>query len=144
MRVLLDTHAFLWWIADHPRLSPRARELISAGSNEVFFSVASAWEIAIKSGLGRIPVPAGTGRFVVGKIEVDVKMGISWMIRGEIEANGFEVLPVLLNHALHVRILPHHHRDPFDRMLVAQAQLEKLPIVTADRQIARYEVEVLW
>ena len=128
MRVLLDTHVFLWWITDDRRVSPRASELIADGRNDLLFSVASGWEIAIKASLGRIELPAPMERFLIEQL---------W-------ENRIDVLPIQMSHALHVHALPHHHRDPFDRMLVAQARLEKLPILSSDRRIAKYEVEVLW
>jgi len=128
MMVLLDTHVFLWWIADDRRLSPRASEVIADGRNDLLFSVASGWEIAIKVGLGRIELPSPMERFLIEQL---------W-------ENHIEVLPIQMSHALHVHALPHHHRDPFDRMLVAQAQLEKLPILSSDRRIAKYDIEILW
>ena len=128
MRILLDTCTFLWWITADHRLSQRSIELISDGNNELLFSAASGWEIAVKAGLGRLDVPDPLDRFV----------------SEHLFRNHIGVLPVQLSHSLHVHSLPHHHRDPFDRMLVAQAQLEKLPILSSDRRIANYEVEVLW
>ena len=128
MRVLLDTHVFLWWITDDRRVSPRASEVIADGRNDLLFSVASGWEIAIKASHGRIELPAPMERFLIEQL---------W-------ENRIDVLPIQMSHALHVHALPHHHRDPFDRMLVAQARLEKLPILSADVRIAEYEVEVLW
>ena len=128
MRILLDTCTFLWWITDDHRLSQRSVELISDGNNELLFSAASGWEIAIKAGLGRLDVPDPLDRFV----------------SEHLFRNHISVLPVQLSHALHVHTLPPHHRDPFDRMLVAQAQLEKLPILSSDQRIANYEIEVLW
>ena len=128
MKVLLDTHAFPWWITDDPRLSPRAREIIADGANVLFLSAASGWEIAIKTKLGRLRLPDKPERFILKQLE----------------SNAIEVLPVQMSHALHVYALPDHHRDPFDRLLIAQAQLEKLPILTADPQISRYEVETIW
>lgn len=128
MKILLDTHAFLWWITDDPRLSLRAREIIADGANVLFLSAASGWEIAIKAKLGRLRLPDEPERFILKQLE----------------SNAIEVLPVQMSHALHVYALPDHHRDPFDRLLIAQAQLEKLPILTADPQISRYEVETIW
>jgi len=124
MKVLLDTHTFLWWIADSPRLSARAREVIRDSDNELFFSAASGWEIAIKAQLGRLQLPDNLEQFIVDQLSL----------------NTILVLPIQLRHALHVYTLPQHHRDPFDRMLVAQSQIENLPIVTTDPQIAQYEV----
>jgi PIN domain nuclease of toxin-antitoxin system len=128
MRVLLDTHSFLWWITDDPRLSPRAREIMSGGENHLFLSSASAWEIAIKARLGRLTIPEPIATFVTAQLT----------------ENAIEGLPIDLSHALHVHLLPDHHRDPFDRMLVTQSQLENLPILTGDPLIARYGVETIW
>jgi len=128
MEVLLDTHVFLWWIEDNPRLSPLAREVIGDANNDVFLSAASGWEIAIKARLGRLKLPDSPERFVAEQLAI----------------NAFSSLPIRLSHALHVYALPPIHRDPFDRILVAQSRLEDMPILTADPQIARYSVEVLW
>lgn len=127
MRVLLDTQVFLWWVTNDARLSTRARDLISDGDNEVMISAASGWEIAIKSRLGKIQLPESPERFVPAQVI----------------SNGFKSLPILLDHALRVCALPDHHRDPFDRILVAQGQVEHLPIITIDPQIARYDIEVI-
>ncbi len=128
MRLLLDTHAFLWWITDSPHLSATARELIGNGKNEVFFSAASGWEIAIKARLGRLTLPGDPERFLAEQLA----------------ANAFQVLPVYLHHAMRVYSLPDHHRDPFDRLLVAQAEVEGMAIVSGDPQLARYPVPVRW
>ncbi|MCL5044218.1 MAG: type II toxin-antitoxin system VapC family toxin [Deltaproteobacteria bacterium] len=129
MKVLLDTHAFLWWIADDPQLSPRARRILGASANEVYFSAASGWEIAIKARLGRLSV-AGA----------DVES----FVAQQVAANGFQVLPINLAHALKTYSLPDHHKDPFDRLLVAQAATEELALVSADRQLAAYKVRIVW
>ena len=128
MNFLLDTHVFLWWITDDPRLSPRAHRLIADGRNRIFLSAASGWEIAIKARLGRLELPDDPERFILNQLAV----------------NAIDVLPVQMSHALHVYKLPDHHRDPFDRLLIAQAQLEKLRILTADAQFSKYAVEVIW
>lgn len=128
MRVLLDTHVFLWWITDDPRLSKQAREIISDGKNLLFFSAASGWEIAIKAKLGKLSVPDNLEAFIIEQLA----------------ENAITPLPVRLSHALHVYNLPVHHRDPFDRILIAQAQVEDLPILTGDPAIAQYPVEVIW
>ena len=128
MKVLLDTHTFLWWITDSPRLSARAREVIRDSNNELFFSAASGWEIAIKAQLGRLQLPDNLEQFIVEQLSLNIIL----------------VLPIQLRHALHVYTLPQHHRDPFDRMLVAQSQVENLPILTTDPQIAQYDVETIW
>lgn len=128
MRVLLDTHAFLWWIGDDPRLSERAREVLSDGDNDLVFSAASGWEIAIKARLGRLHVPGDLNTYLFRQLT----------------ENYTSVLPVHLSHALRVHALPDHHRDPFDRLLVAQAIVEEIPLLSADPRIARYPVEVVW
>ena len=128
MRLLLDTHAFLWWIADDPRLSKKACEIIGDGKNQLFLSAASGWEIAIKARLGRLQMPDDLEHFILEQMAL----------------NTIENLPIILSHALHVYALPDYHRDPFDRLLISQAQLEGLPILTADPQISQYSVEVVW
>ena len=125
---MLDTHAFLWWIADDSRLSKKAREIIADGHNELFLSAASGWEMAIKARLGKLQLSDSLERFVPEQLII----------------NGIEGLPVQMRHTLHVQILPDYHRDPFDRLLVAQAQLEGLPILTRDPYIARYQVKTIW
>ncbi len=128
MRLLLDTHTFLWWIADDPRLSKKACEVIGDGKNQLFLSAASGWEIAVKARLGRLQMPDDLERFILEQTAL----------------NAIENLPVILSHTLHVYTLPDYHRDPFDRLLISQAQLEGLPILTADPQISQYSVEVVW
>jgi PIN domain nuclease of toxin-antitoxin system len=128
LKLLLDTHVFLWWITDDSRLSPKARELISDGQNELFLSAASAWEIAIKAQIGRL--------------QLSDKPDI--LIPDQLSKNAIETLPVYLRHALHVFDLPGHHRDPFDRMIIAQAKLEDLPIISSDKIFGQYQVEVVW
>ena len=126
--MLLDTHAFLWWIADDRRLSDRAQEIIGDGRNELYFSTASGWEISIKAGLGRLEVPDDLDQFIADQLS----------------RNAIQALPIYLRHALHTRTLPDHHRDPFDRILVSQAVLEEMPLLSADPQVSRYPVEVVW
>jgi PIN domain nuclease of toxin-antitoxin system len=128
LRLLLDTHAFLWWIGDDPRLPVAARKLISGPRNEIYLSAASAWELAIKAGIGRLRLAENLEDFVTEQLAL----------------NGIRVLPVHLRHALHVSTLPGIHGDPFDRILVAQAQIEDLVLVSGDKQIARYAVTVAW
>lgn len=128
MRALLDTHVFLWWITDDRRLSQRVRRLFRDPRNELLLSAASAWEIAIKARAGDLKIEGDVGNFV----------------REHLAANAIGVLPVQLDHALGVATLPRYHGDPFDRLIVAQSQAEKLPIVTGDKMIRRYAVEVLW
>jgi len=128
MRVLLDTHAFLWWIADNPRLSARARRIIGDGRNELLLSAASGWEIATKVRLGRLDLPDDLESFVLEQMAL----------------NSIAGLPIRMGHALHVHTLPDYHRDPFDRLIVSQARLEDLPILTADPQIAQYAAKTIW
>lgn len=128
MRVLLDTHAFLWWIAGDPRLSETARSVVRNRDNDILFSAAIGWEIAIKVGLGKLELLGDPERFIADQVA----------------RNGFKVLPIGLNHALRVHALPHHHRDPFDRMLVVQCQVEGLAIVSRDPYFAAYNVESIW
>jgi PIN domain nuclease of toxin-antitoxin system len=124
--VLLDTQAFLWWIADHPKLSRRARSAIA--DEHCFLSIASCWEMAIKISLGKLDVPQPLARFLQEQLEI----------------NGFAVLPVCLEHVAAVADLPFHHRDPFDRLLAAQALDEELPVVSSDRVFRAYGVKRVW
>jgi len=128
VKVLLDTHTFLWWISNDTRLSSRAREIISNGNNELLLSAASGWEIAIKVRLGRLQLPYEPERFIPEQLVI----------------NAIQSLPIKISHALHTYSLPIYHRDPFDRIIIAQAQLEGLPILTSDPQIAKYKVEIIW
>lgn len=128
MRALLDTHVFLWWVNDDARLSSQARKLFGEGENELFLSAVSGWEIVIKAKLGRLQLPDDPARFLSEQLLL----------------NAIKTLPIQMSHALHVYTLPDHHRDPFDRLLVAQAQLENLPILTSDSAIAKYQVKTIW
>lgn len=127
MRFLLDTQVFLWWIADDPRLSEKARGIMRNVENRLFLSAASGWEIAIKAKLGRIRLPQNPQGFVARQLS----------------ANAIESFPIQMSHALHTFTLPPYHRDPFDRIIVAQAQLEKLTVLSSDPQIARYDIKVI-
>lgn len=128
MRLLLDTHVLLWWIDGDPRISARSHALISDADNIVSVSVASVWEIAIKAGLGQLEVPPDLRGY----------------LRRQLVRNEFELLPVLFEHAAAVRDLPLHHRDPFDRLLIAQSQIERLALISRDARMKAYEIEVLW
>jgi PIN domain nuclease of toxin-antitoxin system len=128
VRVLLDAHVFIWWVLDMPNLSDASREILGDGGNEVLFSAASGYEIAFKADQGRLALPEPPSEYV----------------RSRLAAYGFESLDVELSHALRAATLPRIHGDPFDRMLVAQAQIEGLPILTADPVIGRYDVETIW
>ena len=118
MRILIDTHIYLWWLQDNPKLSAVAREKIMSAT-EVYVSSASLWEASIKIG--------------IGKLDADINVLVE-----QIALNGFLELPVRAVHAMRSCHLPEHHRDPFDRMLVAQAMCEPLRLLTADAQVARY------
>lgn len=124
MRLLIDSHALLWHVLDDPRLGPAPTAAIEAADAEVLVSLASLWEIAIKSSLGKLQAPDD--------------------LPARTEQLGFELLPITVEHLWRVRDLPLHHRDPFDRLMIAQAQIEGLPIVTADPAFSDYDVTVLW
>ncbi|CAN5703674.1 type II toxin-antitoxin system VapC family toxin [soil metagenome] len=127
MRVLLDTHVWLWMQAEPERLSSDARDTITDLANELLLSAASSWEIAIKWSLGKLDLPEPPDRYVPDRLT----------------SSGVTALAILHGHALAVARLPRHHRDPFDRMLVAQARAEGLPLLTADPVFDRYPVEVI-
>jgi PIN domain nuclease of toxin-antitoxin system len=127
MKAILDTHAFLWALAGDGRMSRHARDIF-AGSTELSLSMASIWEILIKVQAGKMNFPRPAGPYVIRKLV----------------ENRIEVLPISIDHLLAVERLPMHHRDPFDRMLIAQSIEEHLPVVTADRVFARYPVDVIW
>ena len=124
MNLLLDTHAFLWAVDDNPNLSTDAREAIIDGSNIVYVSAATAWEISVKRAIGKLKIP-----------ESDYLE--------ELRLHRFTPLSITTEHALAVKNLPPIHKDPFDRMLIAQAQLEKLTLVTRDQRIAEYDIRVI-
>lgn len=122
MRLLVDSHVALWWLGDNTEMGPECRSKLEQAS-EVFFSAVTPWELGIKVALGRLSLPG------------DVTIAL--------EASGFQALPITTAHAKRAPTLPMHHRDPFDRMLVAQAQLEVLALVTADQVLSRYDVELV-
>lgn len=127
MRLLLDTHVWLWMQVEPERLSREARGIVENPGNELLLSTASSWEIAIKHAIGRLALPVPPSEYVPSRIE----------------SSGVTPLSIEHSHALRVAELPPHHRDPFDRLLVAQAQLEAVPILTVDRKIETYEVEIV-
>jgi PIN domain nuclease of toxin-antitoxin system len=124
MNLLLDTHTFLWAIDNNPNLSQEARAAITDGNNMVFVSAATAWEISIKKAIGKLTIPRGS-------------------YLDELNAHRFTPLDITTEHALAVENLPQHHKDPFDRLLIAQAQMEKLTLVTRDPRIKQYAVQVI-
>ena len=123
MKLLLDTHAFLWWLGNDPKLGPRARAAIADPDHLVFVSSASAWEIAVKRANGKLEVP--------GEIT-------SW-----IADNDFIELPIDVQHAVAAAELPRHHNDPFDRLLIAQARREQMTLIADDGEIDKYDVDPL-
>ena len=123
MNLLLDTHVVLWWRQNSPRIGSEARRAIGK-ADRVFVSAASAWEVAIKVAVGRLRLKDPFAELV--------------------EQGGFEELPIAFHHAGQLQSLPLHHTDPLDRMLIAQAQAEKLTLVTHDRVVEPYDVPVLW
>ena len=128
MRLLLDTHALLWWWTDDARLSAAARAAIADGANEVIVSAASAWEVATKQRLGKLAeLPQAASRFA----ELT-------------DADGFTALAMEQRHALRAGSYPHDHRDPFDRMLAAQSEIEGLTLVTCDAALSAFPCSRLW
>ena len=127
MTILLDTQCWLWSLLAPERLSDHAQDLLKNRDNRVLFSAASGWEIAIKYAIGKLPLPQPPASFVPERLARD----------------GIETLPVLMSHALHVSELPTHHRDPFDRLLIAQSRLDGVPLLTADPVFARYDVQTV-
>lgn len=128
MRLLLDTHCWLWYLLTPEKLNPEAQEILRDPDNEVFFSTASAWEIVVKFALGKLDLPQPPSEYVPDRLEV----------------LGYQELPIRQDHVLRIESLPSHHRDPFDRVLIAQAQVESLQFMTADRVLTAYDVPILW
>jgi PIN domain nuclease of toxin-antitoxin system len=127
VRLLLDTHVWLWWMVDSPRLSAETRSLVLDPESTVYFSVASAWEIAIKHSIGKLTLPASPATYIPARAE----------------GADFRIVDVRLEHALAVAELPRHHDDPFDRLLVAQSIVEGFRFLTADRRLAMYDVDLV-
>ena len=127
MRLLLDTHAFLWFMAGDARLSGAARRAIEASDGEWWLSTASIWEMAIKSSLRRLLLPARASDYIAEKVQRGLQiLAIDWPVAAAVER------------------LPIHHRDPFDRLIIAQAQAEHLDVVTKDKVFRKYGVKVVW
>jgi len=128
MRLLLDTHAFLWFVANDSQLSTTARDLIRSGGNELWYSTASLWEIAIKLNLGKLKLGGPFPDF----------------IEQQLDGNRVQVLPITLAHLSVVSQLALHHRDPFDRLIIAQAIAEDLPVISIDQKFDSYPVKRIW
>jgi PIN domain nuclease of toxin-antitoxin system len=127
MRTLLDTHTFLWAISDDPRLSRQAAQIF-IGPSDLWLSVASIWEILIKVANGKIPLPKPVSPYLMKRLA----------------ENRIELLPITLDHILKIESLPTHHRDPFDRILIAQSLEEGWPIITSDPVFKKYPIRVIW
>jgi PIN domain nuclease of toxin-antitoxin system len=127
MKILLDTHALIWWFENESRLSRRACSMIANHNNTILVSAAIAWELAIKVNLGKFDA-----------------LSLATDLPRHTEEEGFEELPISMEHAVRAGLLPLHHRDPFDRLLVAQAQALNAPILSADTVLDQYDVKRLW
>ncbi|RZS37143.1 PIN domain nuclease of toxin-antitoxin system [Herbihabitans rhizosphaerae] len=128
MKLLLDTQAFLWMQVSPERLGPKAIRLVQDPANELLLSSASSWEIAIKYAIDKLPLPEPPSKYVPDRMA----------------SSGVTALPIAHSHALHVADLPQHHRDPFDRLIIAQARMDRLTVLTADRTFDKYDVKVRW
>jgi len=128
VRALLDTHALLWWLSDDSALSRASRKIIADTKNTLVVSAASAWEIATKVRLGKLPTAAS----------------LAADFTGNLDRERFQLLSISVEHALRAGLLPGSHRDPFDRMLIAQAQAENLPIVSKEKLFDAYGLRRIW
>jgi len=128
MRLLLDTHTLIWMAAQHHKLSDKARDLILDTENELFLSVASIWEMSIKAGLGKLIL----------------QQPIAQIIHEQVQMNGLQIMNIEAAHALAVGSLPRHHHDPFDRLIIAQSQLENLTILGCDSAMNAYDIKKIW
>jgi len=127
VRSLLDTHALLWWLQEHPSLSSKARRAIAATENQISVSAATVWELAIKNNSGKLEISALLDGF-----------------ESKLAEEGMLVLPISFDHALRAGALPNHHKDPFDRMLVAQAQADGFSVISNDTIFDRYGIRRIW
>ena len=128
MRYLLDTHAFLWFVLDDQRISKEARSIIEDSKNKIYFSAASAWEIAIKTKLARLKIKGEFESFIIEQLST----------------NSFVPLSITISHSLYTEQLPQIHKDPFDRIIIAQSKLEDLPLISKDKKIRKYKLAMIW
>jgi PIN domain nuclease of toxin-antitoxin system len=128
MKILLDTHAFLWLVMDDPMLSDTAKNLFLDAENEIFLSAVTGFEISVKFSIGKLELSEPPEQF----------------IHNRITKNDLNVLPITLPHTLKLADLPFHHRDPFDRLLIARAMIENVPILTRDPMFSEYDCQVIW
>lgn len=128
MRYLLDTHAFLWFVLDDKRISTAAKSIIEDSKNTIYFSAASAWEIAIKTKLARLKIIGDFESFIIEQLST----------------NSFVPLSITISHSLYTERLPQIHKDPFDRIIIAQSKLEDLSLISKDRKIRKYKIDMLW
>jgi PIN domain nuclease of toxin-antitoxin system len=128
VNILLDTHVFLWWDSDPAKLPAGLVELLTDSENQLFLSVASAWEIQIKKQLGKLTLT----------------VGLDELVESQQQINGLQLISVELRHVLALESLPAHHKDPFDRLLIAQARAEGLSIASVDPVFSKYDVKVIW
>jgi PIN domain nuclease of toxin-antitoxin system len=128
VNLLLDTHSFIWFVEDNPSLSSHARRLIEEPTNDVFLSIASVWEMAIKVSLGKL----------------DLSQPFDLFIPNQLLLNDITLLDITVSHTLRVATLPFHHRDPFDRLLIAQSLVEGMPLISIDSIFDAYSVNRLW
>ena len=128
MKLLIDSHTFLWFVWDAPELSKTARDLIIDPDNDILLSMASIWELGIKASMNKLTLTEPYHTF----------------LPKQLKENDIEILPILLAHALEVTTLPFHHKDPFDRLIAAQSLVEKIPIISIDAVLDSYSVQRLW
>jgi PIN domain nuclease of toxin-antitoxin system len=128
MKILLDTHAFIWWDSDLSKLSPRALAVCQDSSNSLMLSIASVWEMQIKLQLGKLKL----------------KLPLADIIASQQQTNGIQLLPIALSHVLELENLAHHHKDPFDRLLIAQAIIEGATVISNDPEFPKYQADLIW
>ena len=128
MKSILDTHTFIWWITNDPRMTDKVRKIIADSSNELFLSVASCWEMVIKMQTGKLKLTDDPGSFIPDQMYL----------------NGIQGLAIQISHVLHTHKLPLYHRDPFDRIIISQSYVEQIPVITNDPLFEKYDVKVVW